>query len=605
MNMSEDIAGSVVQVGTQVVTKGVDLAADIPKKTIDAILKLLNTLSEMNRARKANKVKSTNLTGIKAGLVDIDKLQQSALRNNDTISYSKNGITLEDKKFLEDYAKKNNFPIAFIKGSKDCYYPAVRTSDSSLLELGCTEMIKEKIATRPQELGNFKLKSWEQTFMTAELNKYNLSANFAKTKDGQVLCIYEKADEKAIMIARDEYLNKVNKLNSEFSFEKDENGMYSIKELRSGNQVSFDEIPSRSELTDMLKDKFGFDDNLAEMASAKFGEEQLLSEDRDKFFADDVANNFSDIESNVSVEGEDVLVKPYDCWYLTEKGNQKSSIVFQNSNGDIAILRSNMSRKEMKHTIEKSLGISDKKEIEALTDKAYKVSRYFQQKQQGLYNAECKYNTADGKEMECKVHIKRTDKSKAEIKVTSGDGQSQTHIINLRDKKNSKKELSDMFRKLGMSETIADRMAEESFKKAKTQSPDSVVTLNKIEKDNNIITADVTVNGKTSNINIDVSDKENSIDSIKEEFDIEESEAKAVFNEITEVMVSVNFIIANEEVDTNINSDKENEHKEFNDKTDNKSDLFDNVSESDNTPTLDLGDIELDTDDDDIGIGGM
>ena len=254
MNMSDEVAGATLQVSMHVAEKGLDIGGKIIDKTIDDIAKLLKFLGSI---AKAIAVKSTSLSDIKSGEVSIKKLINSARENGDTISSSDNSITKADMQILKDKAKKYGIPIAFTGDeNKDNIYANVRTSDLAIYQRMCTELMKDKLEERPQELGNFKVKEWEVPFITSELNKYDLSAQFGKTKNGEHFCLSEKFDEKAIMIARNEFVKKCNELNENMSVEKDEN-FFTVKDKNSGKEISFETLPTREELSEQMQNTFG------------------------------------------------------------------------------------------------------------------------------------------------------------------------------------------------------------------------------------------------------------------------------------------------------------------------------------------------------------
>ena len=182
MNMSDDVTG----VTLQVVQKGADVAAHAAKELIDLITRLL---MEMNRRREHGKnnesnVSSTDLTSIKTGRVGIEALRDNAKSIGDTLSMSENALTKEDMQFVARKAKDYGIPVAFSNTqSKDNIFATVRTADLPLFKQLCTELMKSKIAERPQELGNFHCEAWEIPFLTAHLNKNDLSAQFIQTVD--------------------------------------------------------------------------------------------------------------------------------------------------------------------------------------------------------------------------------------------------------------------------------------------------------------------------------------------------------------------------------------------------------------------------------------
>lgn len=196
MNMSDDVTG----VTLQVVQKGADVAAHTAKELIDLIMRML---AEMNRQRersnnKQPKVSSTDLTSIKPGQVGMDTLRSNAKTIGDTLSMSENALTKADMQFIAQKAKRYGIPVAFSNAkSKDNIFATVRTGDLPLFKQLCTELMKSKIAERPQELGNFRCDAWEIPFLTTHFNKNDLSAQFIQTADGKNLCIFVKKTNKA------------------------------------------------------------------------------------------------------------------------------------------------------------------------------------------------------------------------------------------------------------------------------------------------------------------------------------------------------------------------------------------------------------------------
>lgn len=222
MNMSDDVTG----VTLQVVQKGADVAAHTAKELIDLIMRML---AEMNRQRERNnnkqpEVNSTDLTSIKPGRVGMDTLRSNAKTIGDTLSMSENALTKADMQFIAQKAKKYGIPVAFSNAkSKDNIFATVRTGDLPLFKQLCTELMKSKIAERPQELGNFHCEAWEIPFLTAQFNRNDLSAQFIQTTDGKNLCIFEKCDEKAIKMTRDSFVQQCTDVKNDLAFDRDEN----------------------------------------------------------------------------------------------------------------------------------------------------------------------------------------------------------------------------------------------------------------------------------------------------------------------------------------------------------------------------------------------
>ena len=98
-------------------------------------------------------------------------------------------------------SKEYDIPVAFAGSEhRNNFYADVKASDLPIFKRIFTEMMKDKIVERPQELGNFKVQKWEMLFIINELNKHKLSAQFEKTKEGEYFCLYEKSNKKRFIL---------------------------------------------------------------------------------------------------------------------------------------------------------------------------------------------------------------------------------------------------------------------------------------------------------------------------------------------------------------------------------------------------------------------
>lgn len=561
MNMSDDLTSATVQLSTQVGEAGMHAV----EKTIDLIGKMLQALQNTYEARK--KVKATDLTDIQSGEVSSKKLQKYAKKNGISLTSSENAFTKDDMNILKSKAKKFGIPIAFVnEKGKDNVYVQLRTSDLPLFKNMCTELMKEKLAAMPQELGNFKVNQWEIPFITNELNKHDLAAQFGVTKDGQHMCIYNKSDEKAIMIARQEFVRKCDEINKTLSFDKDEEGNYTIKELHSGKEISFDESMSQSELYENIKKQFGFDDNKAQIACAKFGEDMLPEEAKEKFFSKSVINEFSKVETNVTLEGENILTKPYSCFRLTPKTDDVPRLVYQNSNGDFAVLNpEKMTHSEMTEILQKQLHVEDAETVDALIDKAEKVTDYYTNQNSENLSSQREFEKSDfdmtdpdvvdnmrrvnenGDTLTKKLpidsisnQIERNNKdefsvtSTAKFSETDKNGSvfssstTQTLVLSFSDKKNAAKQLADMYRKQGVPDHIAKDMAKDVIKKASAQSAEKVLQIEKIKAN----TTTIICNGNP--VEVDTTDREKAIEEIGKAFGVSDDAAANILEKAEE-----------------------------------------------------------------------
>ena len=559
MNMSDEVTGAALQVATRAAESGMHMI----DRTLDLIAKLLQMLAEIEKNRQMNSgrssgrdnsVTSTNLTDLKSGAVRIRDLISDAKKNNDTISASEQGLTDEDRKYITKKAKEYGIPVAFTgTEGKDNLYANVRTADLPIFQRICTDMMKDKIAERPQELGNFKVQEWEMPFIINELNKHDLSAQFGKTRDGEYFCLYEKSDEKAIHIARNEFVRKCNELKTDITFDRDEQGFYTLKDIRSGREISFDKVPSKEELAQQIQEKFGYDENKAKIACAKFGEEQLKGLEKEQFFSDNPQNEFSNIESNVHVKGESILTQEFSCWHMTPKSDKIPRVVFRNNeDGKFAVLNpEKMTRKQMTDILQKRLGLKDTNQINALIDKADKISEYYTRVENSSLNYEFKKTDFDmsnpdvvsgmrrtdndGNTFTKEVPvssvsnaIERTDKDNftVEITVTKTEkdqndkeySSSDKNLLRLSfsDKKDSLFQMTQLYKRQGMPEHIARQMAKDVFRMAENQNPEKVVLIEEARENS------VTLSHHDKKITVDISKPEKAVKEISDTFDISE-----------------------------------------------------------------------------------
>jgi hypothetical protein len=215
MNHSDEVSGAVVGMSAQVAQKGVETAQHIVDKTVDNIAKLLQAIfSKKGENQSKAEVSSSDMTDIKSGEVGVKELVADAKKNGDTV-VSTDGYSKTDKKFIAKKAKEYGIPVAFTgKENADNICGHVRGSDKAIFERICTDMMSGKLKSRPQELDNFKAERWEIDGIHRELSKHDLNANWGKTKDGEYFCLFEKADKKAILMARNEFVRKCDEVNA-------------------------------------------------------------------------------------------------------------------------------------------------------------------------------------------------------------------------------------------------------------------------------------------------------------------------------------------------------------------------------------------------------
>ena len=572
MNMSDDVAGAVVQVSA----KGVEEAAHVTNSVIEAIYKLLHHLAERDREKRRQKTDVTNkeITELKNGKVTIKDLTTHCRNTGEQLVTSEIGITKEDMHYIASKAKSYGIPIAFRnEKGKDNIYALVRKSDVPILKQISTENMKEKLATRPQELANFKCKEWEIPFINAEFTRLDLSAQFAKTKSGEFLALYEGKDAKAIEIARSEFVRKAHEIERNLEFSKDNEGFFTIKDKLSGNTCSFDDTPNKKFVSRELQKSFGFDKNKADIAAQKFGNELLVGDTKTQYFQDNPLNDFSYV-SQVSWDKEDVLAKAYECYYVTPKEDGISRVVYHKDDESFAVLNPpRQTKAKMRNILAKDLGITDVHEQDALITKAEYVSK-----------VNAKYRNVFGNIEDIHIHnasftkaafdmtnaavvsgMLRTDddgntyaktqpidsvstiitrkgadsfeiKSTAIATETDNKGQqnsvSQTQqiVLSFANKKTALEEIKEMYISQGVPEAAAKDMAKNVYHKAELQNVAPVLAIER--------TKDDILSFSNGNDTFEVSavDREGAIDALAEEYGISKEEASDIMDKADELV---------------------------------------------------------------------
>lgn len=580
MNMSDDIAGAVINVSAKTVGE----AAHATRSIIEALIRLMR-IYEDNRLRSD----ITNQELIKSGKISTKALIEHCRKTHEQLISSEQAITKQDASLLAARAKRCGIPIAFHRErGKDNIYVSLRQSDLPIYKQLTTEIIKEKLQTKPQELGNFKCKEWEIPFINAELKKYDLSAQFAETINGEFIAIYESSDSKAIEIARSEFVRKAHEIEDNMDFSKDDEGYYIVKDKLSGKIITFDDTADKNTVSRKMRTEFGFDENKANIAAQKFGKEMFSGETKAKYFSDDPMSEFTYV-SKVSWDSESVLAKAYDCYYVTPKEDGISRVVYKNNEGVLAVLNPpRMTKAHMREILEKELGIKDHKEQEALIVKAEYVSK-----------ANAKYRNIMGVNEDIHVHevtfdktafdmkdpdvtssmlrtdengntltktqpidristeITRKDKNSFEINstaiATETDQNGQQHsvtqmqqmILSFSNKKSALEKLKKLYISQGASEAYAKDMAKKVYKKAELQNAAPVIAIEK--------TKNTTITFLNGNKKLEISsvDRNEAINVLSEEYGISKEDAAVIIDKADDIVVtSSNTEI---KVDTNIN----------------------------------------------------
>jgi len=605
MSMSDDVSGAVVGISSQVAQKSVETTQNLVDKTIDNIAKLLQMIFKPQGIHgKDGDIKSSDMTDIKSGEVGMKKLLANAKKNGDSI-VATDGFSKADMKFIEKKAKEYGIPVVFTnKKGADNICVHVRGSDKAIFERICTENIQGKLKERPQELDNFKVQRWKIDGIQRELSKYDLNANWGKTKDGDYFCLFEKSDKKAIIMARSEFDRKCAEVEKDFSVTVDDGtanehykGFYVLRDKSNDeNAISFspeEGIPSRSELSKMLQEKFGYDENKAEIACAKFGETSLEGDAKREFFAEPPQKEFSDIQNHIELKDESIFVKNYDCLRVTPKADGVPCLIYRDENNNFAVLNpEKMTRMEMAVAVRVAFDLSetdDNQVVDALVDKSEKVGDYYaKQNTENFTHSQVLDNTDEvkkfdnySKDIENSIFIKKfyvdntierhnkdefSVQSTVEAKIGKEEPTTSVKVLTLSfsDKKNALSELQAMYKEQGLDDNTAMQSAKSVFAKAQAQSAEKVLQIEEIKvvqqsaeiHDNQSKTADSVMTVKYGNRSeeIKIGEREETLSEISDKFGVSEKEAEKLLDKAQEKIDDKRSGVENTNTNSNANS---------------------------------------------------
>jgi hypothetical protein len=387
-------------------------------------------------------------------------------------------------------------------------------------------------------------------------------------------------------------VQKCKEIESDLTITKDDDGFYTLKDDKCGNVLTFDEMPSKSELSAMFQEKFGYDENKAEIACGKFGESQLDGNLKRDFFGNNPQNEFSKIENHIELKGENILVKDYDCLRVTPKADGVPCLVYRDEQNNFAVLKPDkMTRKQMAAVIRESLNIEDEKTVKALVQKAEKVNDYYSKQSSENYSvtrSEVVGDVADDKSIEFQSDIERIDKNKFKVdtKVYSreftglnvgdasrGDENVRTAVLVLSfsDKKNALSELQAMYKAQGLSDEMAKQSAKDVFTKAQAQSAEKVLHIEEIKVDkqsaeahgatpNEAMESVVTVKYGGQTEEVKLGEREATLAEVGDKFGVSEEEAELLLNRTEEIIsdskgesIEQENVITNDKTDTPLN----------------------------------------------------
>ena len=140
--------------------------------------------------------------------------------------------------------------------------------------------IQRLINGNPKELF-FKVNRWEIPCIQREMKKDDLVVRFEERNTG-LYGFFSEADEDAVEGARHRFVDKVLYLNKNMKSERVGSG-FEIQDTHKQFAISFGQEIGRAEFVEQMRYSFGYDENTAHIAAAKFTQETLLPKERKKF----------------------------------------------------------------------------------------------------------------------------------------------------------------------------------------------------------------------------------------------------------------------------------------------------------------------------------
>lgn len=567
MAHGDDLASVSLQMSTTVV----QTAGSVVREIVADLLKMLQMQREHRLRQEELQLRTgTDTSPLNGGEVSVRDLMDSARKNADSVSMSEHSISEADKTKLTGLANDYDIPIAFTKRG-DGYMAHARGRDLPVLKEMLTDLMQEKINTK-QSIGNFKIQKWEIPFLTNELSHYELNAQFGSTKKGDHFCMYDKADEKAILIARSEYHRKYKEVRDNFTASKDEQGFFVLRDKASGKEITFDDTQkSCREISAALQENFGYDKNKADIAAAKFGEENLQGKFKHNYF-DNPINDTKSITTNIVFADENPYTEQYTCMRVVPKTDSTQRVVFADDEGRFAVLDPKMTHSEMADELKAQFGLSEKKEIDALVSKAEKTMLYYAKNEEQKFTSEVKFDkkdfnmsdieTVSGMRRETdghvytrllpvdeiKLDIDRTGKNSFTVrsnavhletdenKETTRSTESRMFTFSFSDKKQAVHELEAGLMSQGVPQPIANRVAMDAYGKAESQETSRIVSVEGIKADAAHYSSDLKVEAEVYSAGksavIDISDRQNGLEQLQSSFGVDKDTANDMYDDI-------------------------------------------------------------------------
>ena len=240
-------------------------------------------------------------------------------------------------------------------------------------------IVAEKLRLKDGDYVAFDVKQSEIEPLKRELEKNGISADFVKTYDNKIKCVYDAQDKSVMEVIKSDFKGKheeiANNLNIEYNSAK-----RSFRLTDGEKSIQLSKLPTEAKLNTVLQNRFGYDEVSAALACKKF--ESALSDEQKKFFRIDTKQleKISNFERNIKLDGESPLLNEFSFARLKTRADNHNHFAVSNGDHVVHLIPDTMPRRSMEEEIRSKLGITDKAVVTAIVDKSTTLNNKYKER---------------------------------------------------------------------------------------------------------------------------------------------------------------------------------------------------------------------------------
>ena len=362
---------------------GDDLASHSLEMTTNVsrmALELLKFLVSLRNKERERSVKQSDDNKIYKGALDVKRFNEVAEKHG---GFSQQTISSQDVDAVIAEAKKLNIPINVRDLGNGNSAVCFLKKDSELFEQGLKNIVAEKLRLKDGDYLAFEVKPNEIEPLKQELEKNGINADFVKTYDNKIKCVYDAQDKSVMEVIKSDFKEKheeiANNLNIEYNSEK-----RSFRLTDGEKSIQLSKLPTEAKLNTILQNRFGYDEVSAALACKKF--ESALSDEQKKFFRIDTKQleKISNFERNIKLDGESPLLKDFSFARLKTRADNHNHFAVSNGDHVVHLIPDTMPRRSMEEEIRSKLGITDKAVITAIVDKSTTLNNKYKEREKEI-----------------------------------------------------------------------------------------------------------------------------------------------------------------------------------------------------------------------------